>query len=210
MSNEAESTPSKSDSYQMRCGVTLGILAAIMAANSIGGARWGAAALKGAGEKGTAYAWYQSKSIKESMIEGNRDNVLALLETSDAKGAYKERLQANLDRLNKTLVRYAKEKQEILVGSQGVGKENWVIKHNGEMGKVKGAQEWEVAVTLYEEAGDIFDLSALFLQLSLVLGSISLLLNRPSVRNSFYGGMVGLGVVGLYFLVQAFVMVGGL
>jgi hypothetical protein len=207
MSNNDEST--MSDNYQMKCGVTLGILAAVMAANSIVGGRWGAEEIKSAGEKGTAYAWYQSKSIKESIIEGNRDNVKALLDTPNAKNEYRVNLHKNLDKLNKTLDRYDKEKKEILEGSEGVGKDNWVLKHKGELGKIKGALEWEKSLKLYEDAGDIFDLSAMFLQISLVLGSISLLLKRASIRNAFYNMMVGIGLVGSYYLNQAIIFVGG-
>ena len=198
----------QSENYQMKCGVTLGILAAIMAVNSIGGGRWGAEEIKGSNEKGTAYAWYQAKSIKESIIEGHRDSVLAQLKGNQAQGAYKDELEKDLSKLNNTLNRYDKEKKEIMLGSNGVGKENWVIEQNGALGNVTGVEDWQRKVKTYEEVGDIFDMSAMFLQLSLVLGSISLLLNRQSVRNGFYNGMIVLGVIGTDYLAQAFSMVG--
>lgn len=206
MSEENVSVPA--DNYQMKCGVTLGIVAAIVAANSISSGRWGETEIQASNEKGTAYAWYQSKSIKESIVEGQRDNVKTLILTSGTKDTYRATLEKDLERLNKSLQRYEREKKEILLGSAGVGEANWGIVHKGSLGKVKGALEWEKDLALYSEAGDVFDLSAMFLQLSMVLGSISLLLNRVSVRNGFYNGMVGLAVVGTYYLSKAVSLVG--
>lgn len=197
------------DRYQLICGVTLGVFAAIMAVNNIGGSRWGAEEIKAANEKSSAYAWYQAKSIKESLMENHRDNVAAELESTRITALHRAVLEKDLLKLNAELQRYKKEKREILEGSESVGEKNWVIAHNGGLGKVKGAKDWEKALKLYEDAGDQFDYSALCLNLAIVLGSISLLISRPSVRNAFFAGMLTFGGIGTYWLITAFIFVGG-
>lgn len=197
------------DKYEMKCGITLSILAAAMALNSVGGARWGTEEIKGSNEKGTAYAWYQSKSIKAAVVEAQRDTLATQLKAGNVQGVYRVALEEELSSLNKSLARYEKEKREILMGSDGVGQANWAIADkSGTLGLVKGAQDWERYVKKAEDAGDLFDLSNMALELSLVLGSISLILSLPKIRNAFYWGMVGLGLVGIYFMTQAFLLVG--
>ena len=53
-------------------------------------------------------------------------------------------------------------------------------------------------------AGDLFDYSSLFLQLSLVLGAISLVTQSAKPRFAFYVSMIVLGVVGSGYAVLAF------
>jgi hypothetical protein len=204
-----ETPVSDSDRYQLICGVALGILAAVMAINNIGGSRWGDEEIKAANEKGTAYAWYQSKGIKESLVENHRDNVVAQLASTLVTGGQRKALEKDLERLNAELKRYKLEKREILLGSATVGQNNWSIEHNGKMGNVKGAKDWEDTLSRLEEAGDIFDYSAIFLNMAIVLGSISLLMTRKRVRSGFFFGMIGFGILGTYYLVDAFVFVGG-
>lgn len=100
--------------------------------------------------------------------------------------------------------RYKKEKNELLMGSAMVGKENWVQDIDGEFGKVVGAKEWENKVETLGRAGDIFDMGVLFLQLSLVIGAISLVLDRPVMKRTFYAGMVLLGSIGSVYAARAF------
>jgi uncharacterized membrane protein YkgB len=45
--------------------------------------------------------------------------------------------------------------------------------------------------------------------LLLSLVSISLLISRPSVRNAFFAGMLTFGGIGTYWLITAFIFVGG-
>lgn len=61
-----------------------------------------------------------------------------------------------------------------------------------------------LAVTDLGGAGDTFDLSTLFLQICLVLGAISLVVQGAGARRSFFLGMIILGLVGSVFTVLAF------
>jgi hypothetical protein len=53
-------------------------------------------------------------------------------------------------------------------------------------------------------AGDRFDLATLFLQLSLVLGAIGIILREPSGKKAFLTLMLCLGVVGIGFSAAAY------
>jgi hypothetical protein len=75
--------------------------------------------------------------------------------------------------------RYSVEKKEILEGSAAVGPAAQVLEVDGEKGKVVGTKVWESTLGA---AGDQFDMSTLWLQLSLVLGAVSLVLQADKPR----------------------------
>jgi len=83
-----------------------------------------------------------------------------------------------------------------------------VLEQGGELGQIKGAKEWEGETQSLGAVGDTFDLANLFLQICLVMGAISLLLKGERMRNAFYGLMVGLGGLGSYFTVMAYLQAG--
>ena len=110
--------------------------------------------------------------------------------------------------LDAEIGRYKKERKEIMLGSRGVGKENWVLDEGGELGQVKGAREWEAETVTLGAVGDTFDTATFFLQICLVMGAISLIIKGRRMRNSFYGLMVLLGGVGSVYSVMAFMQAG--
>jgi hypothetical protein len=110
--------------------------------------------------------------------------------------------------LDAEIGRYKKERKEIMLGSRGVGKENWVLDEGGELGQVKGAREWEAETVTLGAVGDTFDIATFFLQICLVMGAISLIIKGRRMRNSFYGLMVLLGGVGSAYSVMAFMQAG--
>jgi hypothetical protein len=87
-----------------------------------------------------------------------------------------------------------------------VGKENWVQDVGGELGKVKGAKEWEERTAGLNDAGDVFDVATLFLQLCLVMGAISLVLQQNRLRWGFFTVMVLLGALGGIYGYRAFTL----
>lgn len=187
----------KSSSFEARCGVIIAIFAAIMAVNDLVAGKYGDDEIIGTNDKAAAYMWYQSKSIKETLVDGER----SLLESLQSAGAIKPTAEKAIDEhivsLRMKSARYRKEKNEILKGSQQVGKENWVQDLNGELGKIIGAQEIESHLSVLAKAGDRFDLSSLFFQLCLVLGALSLILKKRSLQQMFFFGMCVLGTMGL-------------
>ena len=97
---------------------------------------------------------------------------------------------------------------QAFLGSRAVGKENWVLDEGGELGKIKGAREWETDTVTLGAVGDTFDIATFFLQICLVMGAISLIIKGKRMRNSFYGLMVLLGGVGSAYSVMAFMQAG--
>ena len=186
----------KSSSFEARCGVIMAVFAAIMAVNDLVAGKYGDDEIIGTNEKAAAYMWYQSKSIKETLVDGERSLLESLHDAGAIKPGAEKAVQNHIADLRLKIQRYKKEKNEILKGSESVGKENWVQDLNGELGKVVGAQEIETHLASLAKAGDRFDLSSLFFQLCLVLGALSLILKKQNLQQYFFFGMCGLGTLG--------------
>jgi hypothetical protein len=199
-------TNNESGKWDVIFGLTLSIFAAILAINELGGGKFGDDEIQLGNEKTKSYMWYQSKSIKESLTKGQVD-LLQVLGDSGAIAADKAAAMATLkDKLKEEVVRYKKEKDEILRGSKAVGPENYAQDVDGKMGVVVGAKEIEDLQTRLSESGDKFDLATLFLQISLVLGAIGLIAKSLKVRLYFLGGLISLGLTGSVFCVLAYRM----
>ncbi len=190
--------------FELICGVTIALLAAILAITDLGASKYGDDEIIGNNARANVYACYQSKSIKQSLIEGQRDLLKALMESGAVRGELTQTLQDHVRDLDGQIERYAREKKELLLGSAAVGRENWAQEIDGELGKVVGAKEWDRKVDALAAAGDLFDLAVLFLQLCLVVGAVSLVLQKPSLKWGFYWAMVGLGMVGIVYSIRAF------
>jgi hypothetical protein len=106
--------------------------------------------------------------------------------------------------LDQGAARYGKEKKEILLGSAQVGRAGWAQEVDGELGRLTGAQEWEKQAVGLGSAGDVFDLATFFLQVCLVIGAISLVVQHEKLRRTLYGLMLALGLTGTVCAVLAF------
>jgi hypothetical protein len=190
--------------FELICGLTIAVLAAILAITDLGAGKYGDDEIIGNNVKANSYAWYQSKSVKQSLVEGQRDLLRTLIDSGSVRSEQVETLQTYMKDLEEQIQRYGREKRELLLGSAGVGRENWVQEVDGTYGKVIGAKEWERKVDALATAGDLFDFALLFLQLCLVVGAVSLVLQQSSLKWSFYWAMLGLGIVGIVFSVRAF------
>ena len=206
--NEDEKGEGQSSTFEMICGLTLAVLAAILAITDLGAGKYGDDEIIAHNQKANAFDWYQSKGIKQSLVEGQRDMLRLLLNAGVVAAENQERMSTLLGDLDQEIDRYKKEKKEILLGSSAVGEGNWVLDLDGERGQIKGAKEWETEAEVLGGVGDTFDLATLFLQICLVMGAVSLLLKGERLRNTFYGLMIGLGAVGSYFSVLAFSQAG--
>lgn len=190
-------------SFEMKCGIVIAVFAAIMALSDMFAGKYGEDEIKFINEKSSAYMWYQAKSIRETVIEGQRDLINTLVEGKSIGEASALKLQGHTDRLTKKIERYEKEKAEILKGSSQVGEANWVQDVDGKLGQVTGAQEYEKKIEILGNAGDQFDLSNLFFQICLVMGAISLVLTKPKLREIFFYVMICLGLMGSGFSIMA-------
>ncbi len=200
----SDSGEKKSNRFELMSGLTLAVFAAVLALNDLAAGKFGEDELKGVNEKSTALAWYQSKSIKRNLLEGQKDMVSTLVEGGAVKPEAAEAMKKMTEKLDKDILRYKKEMKEIMLGSTAVGEKEWAQDMDGKMGQVKGAKEWEAEVAKLSDAGDRFDLGTLFLQLSLVLGAVSLVLSEVKLKRAFYVCMVTMGTIGLICSVTAF------
>lgn len=190
--------------FEVRCGVVIAVFAAVMAVSDLVAGKYGDDEIIGTNEKAAAYMWYQSKSVKETLVEGEK----SLLESLKKAGALRPEAQSAIDdhlvSLNKRILRYKKEKNEILRGSKTVGPENWAQDLDGKLGQIIGAQEHETHLATLAVAGDRFDMATLFFQLCLVLGAMSLVLKKENLQKSFFAGMCILGCIGTVVSLWAF------
>ena len=200
---EAESE-TKSNRFEMICGVAIAVFAAVLAVNDLGAGKYGDDELIAHNQKNNAYLWYQTKGIKETLVEEQRNTLQALVAAGSVDAAQLPTVETLVASLNARTERYGKEKKEILLGSKAVGEANWVQEVDGTLGRVVGAKDWEAEAEALGGAGDTFDLATLFLQICLVLGAISLVLQQDRLRAWFFRGMVALGTLGLIYTVLAY------
>lgn len=193
-----------SDNFELICGLILAILAAVLAVNDLGAGKFGDDEMIAVSEKANAYAWYSSKGVKQDLAEGQRDLLTALASTGAIADTQRAAVEKTAADLQVKIDRYKKEMKEIQVGSEAVGQENWAQEVDGKMGQITGAAVHERIAVNLGLAGDKFDLGTLFLQLSLVIGAISLIMKKPVVKKFFLGGCVLLGVIGTVFCVIAY------
>lgn len=198
----------KSSTFEMICGLTLAILAAVLAITDLGAGKYGDDEIIAHNQKANAFEWYQAKGIKQSLVEGQRDLLRILLDSRVIPPEAEDRMGKLLASLDADIGRYQKERKEILLGSKAVGQDNWILEEEGKLGQVKGAREWEAEAKALGAAGDTFDIATFFLQICLVMGAVSLILKGERMRNTFYALMVLLGAVGAVYSAMAFVQAG--
>lgn len=201
-------TEDKSRMFETWCGLVIALFAAVLAITDLGAGKYGDDELIAHNEKAGAFLWYQSKGIKETLVEGQRDTLKTLMDAGSIQPAQAAAVQTMIGELDADAARYGKEKKEILLGSKGVGEEGWAQDVAGEMGKVIGAEEWKGKAAALDEAGNTFDTSTFFLQICLVLGAISLILQQDRMRRTFFTAMIVLGLAGTAFSVMAFLQAG--
>lgn len=188
----------------MLCGVLIAVLAAFLAINDLGSGKFGGDEIAARSGAQKAYSWHSSKGLKQNLAEGQRDLLSALLAAGVIAPDKAPAVQETLQHMEADIARYAKEKKEILLGSDVVGEKNWAQDVDGKMGQIRGAKEWDAESDSLDAAGDVFDTATLFLQLCLVLGAVSLIMKAPNRRKAFFIGMLSLGAIGLAFSARAF------
>jgi hypothetical protein len=204
MSENDDAAEAAAKRFEILSGLTLAVFAAVLAVVDLGGGKYGDDEIIGTNEKANLYQWYQSKSIKQAIAEQEHDLLLALIDGGVVPPEKAEALRTRATAAEAEIARYDKEKKELLLGSDAVGPEGQLLEVDGEKGKIKGTKPWEVTLATLGSAGDLFDLSTLWLQLALVLGAISLVIQNPKLKYSFYGALVVGSLVGTWYGFQAF------
>jgi len=202
--NEQSETSAASNHLERRIGLTLALFAAVLAVIDLGGGKFGDDEIIGTNEKASLYQWYQSKSIKQSIIEQEVQLLRSLLDAGAVTPEGQSALRKQLVRADQSARRYDMEKREILLGSAAVGAGQQTLEVDGEKGRIIGTQPWEQRLTTLGKAGDRFDLATLWLQVALVFGAISLILNSEKLKITFYYALVIGSLIGTGFGIQAF------
>ncbi|MEW6279729.1 MAG: DUF4337 family protein [Candidatus Eremiobacterota bacterium] len=190
--------------WEILFGIVLAIFAAALAICDLGAGKYGDDEMIAVNDKAGAYLWYQSKGIKETLVEGQANFLTTMIESGAIAKSQVAAVQAEVDNLRDDADRYSKEKKEILVGSKGVGEANWMQDIDGEKGKVTGAKEFEARAAQLGEAGDVFDRGTLYLQMCLVLGAIGIIVRNERMKLVFFIAMLGLGILGSVYTHQAY------
>ena len=200
----AEEEENKGSRLEIYIGLLLAVFAAVLAINDLGAGRYGDDEKIAHNKHTEMYNWFQSKSIKQSLVKGQIE-LMKTLESADAlRPELREAMTANVAKLQKKIDTYEREMREIQMGSAAVGQENWAQDVHGEMGKITGAEEYKVIYEKLNDAGDTYDLATLFLQMCLVCGAISLILQGAGARKAFIGVMVVLGLIGSWYCWAAY------
>jgi len=166
--------------------------------------KFGEDEIKFTNEKSAAYSWYQAKSIKQTLVEGQADLLKSLIMGHVIQPSSQVAIEKHILDLQSKQQRYEKDKKEILMGSQSLKKEEWSQEVDGKLGQVFGAKEYEARIEVLSKIGDQFDVANLFFQLALVLGAICLVSRKQKAQKMFYALMFTLGILGTGFSAYAF------
>jgi hypothetical protein len=205
--NEEVAAP-EAKNLELLIGVVIAIFAAVLAINDLGAGRYGDDEMIAHNNQTKMYNWYQAKSIKETLYEGQLDLLSTLEKTNSIKEEHKNVVDSFKLEKAKQIKRYDLEKEEILNGSANIAKDKWTLKDEktGEKGTTIGAKQWEEEADKLGGAGDMYDLASLFLQICIVFGAISLVIQKTSTRRVFFYLMIILGIAGTYFTIHAYTL----
>ncbi len=205
---EEEKEDRSSERWEIIFGVVLAIFAAVLAICDLGAGKYGDDEILAANEKAGAYLWYQSKGIKQTLVEGQANFMTTMIETGSVDKSRVSAVEAEVARLRTKIDRYEKEKTEILEGSEKVGKENWVQEVDGKLGQVLGAREFDRVARELGKVGDVFDQGTLYLQMCLVMGAIGIISRQEGMKRAFFACMLLLGLLGSWYTWLAFQQAG--
>lgn len=205
---EEEKDDRSSERWEIIFGVVLAIFAAVLAICDLGAGKYGDDEILAANEKAGAYLWYQSKGIKQTLVEGQANFMTTMIETGSVDKSRVASVEAEVAKLRTKVERYEKEKTEILEGSEKVGKENWVQEVDGKLGQVPGAKEFDRVARELGKVGDVFDQGTLYLQMCLVMGAIGIISRQEGMKRVFFAFMVLLGLLGSWYTWLAYQQAG--
>ncbi len=194
----------QNNNFEMLIGLMVAVYGAILAIASIGGGKYGGDEILYSNESNKAYAWYQSKSIKNASMEAQKDLLEVLVSTKAIKDDFKPGVDTFIRNLTKKSSKYKKEMNEILKGSAKIDSSEWIQDKGGKLGLIIGAEEWEGRAEALGPVGDWFDYCTLFLNLCLVFGAICFVIQVEKIRRTFFLLLNICGVIGSILTVYAF------
>ncbi len=199
---------SKQDKYEIVTGLLMALFAAILGITEIGDKKAEAKYIVSNNEKSNAYQWYQSKSIKQNIADGQKDMLQAILDSGAVKADRQQAVKQVIAGLAEKSSKYEEEKAEILGVKQA---EKTVPEHaasaekKDEKEKIISAAEWEEKAHKYHVMGNDFAMAALFLQLCLVIGAVSLMIHEKMIRTVLLSIFIASGTAGIIYSIIAYI-----
>ena len=150
-------------------------------------------------------SWYNAKSIKQVIKEGERDYLISLVNGGLVAEDKSNEIQARIQLTNDLSKKYDQEKIEILEGSANIPKSTWSQDLFGEFGKIVGLKEWEEISTNYIKVMAKINIAVLFLQISVVFGILGLIVDvNLNLQKVFTWTMALTGLIGTIFGVYGY------
>jgi hypothetical protein len=107
----------KQDHFDTVCGILLALFAAVLAVSGLGGGNTAKGQMVAQTEKGSAYQWYNSKSIKQNLSKGQLDSLESMLKSGVVAKTQEKTVKEDIERFRKNVDRYDAAGMEILEGS---------------------------------------------------------------------------------------------
>ncbi len=205
MSEENLTTENKSNKFELVIALTITFFAAVSAINGLYGGKFGDDEMIAHNKENQMSVWYQAKSTKQILAENQRDMLKGLITSKVVSDEHRAAVDSLVIGLDNEIVRYKKEKKEILLGSNAVGEKNWAQDVDGELGKVVGVKDYEKTAEELGLAGDDFDTGSLLLNLCLVFGAVAIILQEDKTRRVFFWTLVAFGAAGTIFTILAYI-----
>lgn len=201
--NDSMITKSRaSDRLEAWTGIIIAIIAAIMTVSELVNKNIEEEMMVAHNKHHMFYNWYQSKSVKQSLLESEMHILLALTSVLDTVTA-----NAKIDQINADIERYKKEKKEILNGSSSLSKDQWVQDIDGKMGELVGVKEWEKLAAKLDHASFYLDIGQVLFQISIVLGAVCIIIHdNVKLQKIFVYGMIVLTCFGIGLSVLGYQM----
>jgi hypothetical protein len=178
--------------FRNRAALLIAVLAAVLAIGGLGG---GNATDDMVGENihaSDAWAFYQAKNARQTMYEIAVDDLEARLAGPGVDAATRAGIESRLTRYRATIARYHNEPDRAAP--------NDPLRGDGLVQLRAQAQAHEAARDQASARDNNFDLAEVFLQLALVLGSVSIL----AVNRSTFWLAAGLGALGSILTLNGF------
>ncbi len=196
----------KEKRFEIASGFVLAILSLLLAVSNIGDDKCDERQLQAFMEKGSAHEWLDATTIEELIAKGQSGTLKSLLTFGAIDEEDEPAVSKIIDEKDAVIERLIKGTKEIEQGSKNVGKENWSLKdQSGELGAVKGISEWTQDIEKLEVIDRYFTWSVLFLQMSLFLGTISLVFKVAFIKWVLFWGMISTGTAGTVLCVLGLV-----
>ncbi len=192
--------------FEIIIALTLAFFAAVLAISSLLGGKYGGDELLANGLSASQYEWFNSKGIKQTLIEGQSDLLKNLLEAGAISPQLESGIKSQIEKLDKRSLKYEREKNEIKRGSSAIDSKDWVQDDkDGKFGNIVGADQYREIANGLGRACDYFDLSDLFLQISMVIGAVALVIQRKKLKSIFFILLITSGILGLIFTTVGFI-----